>query len=31
MPKSDDPYEELERDLDPHRDAERRAAMQEAS
>ena len=31
MSKSDDPYEELERDLDPNRDKERRAAMQEAA
>jgi hypothetical protein len=31
MSKSDDHYEELERDLDPNRDTERRAAMQEAA
>ena len=31
MPKSDDPYEKLERDLDPNRDTERRSAMQEAA
>ncbi len=31
MPKPNDSNEELQRDLDPHRDDERRAAMQEAA
>ena len=31
MPESNDPYEKLERDLDPNRDQERRSAMQEAA